>query len=788
MTETAAETYRADEILAELEQLRADSAFSNLFSGLQQFSQTTGNGRQPGEIALSDTEVDNLYRFNPFASTVVDLLPDSMTQKWVIFKSEGQESVAAIQKILDSVADKFNEALKLARKYGGSALLLGADDKQTDYKQPLNERNIRAMRWLNVLSSIDIRPASYNENPLTENYGQPETYRLTGSQVEIHHSRLLRFDGVKLSDREMKFNGGWGDSVLTRCNRELDTFTRSHQWVFGSLKNFNWRFLKMKSLASTSVQPGGKDKIQSRLYQLAMLLNALGVAAIDAENEDFLVASHNYAGVLELLKHSAQLFAGATDLPPSKLFSLFNSSGLASEDSTQERYWSSYVANRQNRDLLPRLERYTKLLLLSADGPTRGELIPFELEFPSLFQLTELEEQQLKDSKMQTAERAFKTQAATSDEIARSLAEGIPLESAIDLEARKAERSAMMQMPEGLAALSAAIPKTDELVFDWDGQPRDSRGRFAAGSKPGGGGGGSGGSRSASPESARNPSKIELNDSRFTLETDKEKIKKDLNKWNDTLDRLKAADTHTHDYTLSRLSKEKEDLNRQLKELESQSTGKPANYLELAKARIKEVYGKDETDIAKLEAYSDRMFKVNGKDIIKDKLSKIDGEILAAKQARDNATKAAEKLGIKDLDPSRLDAVISIASSVGWTAQQKGEKVLAIKDKQGNLQALATYKNTKNGIYIDLLASAPHNIIPGYPAATKGAGSSAIEAAIKLGLSQGKKGEVTLSALRDAIPFYEKIGFVKQKGSDDILPDMKLSAEKAKQFLDRSRS
>lgn len=436
---------------AELEQLRADSAFFSLFGGLRQLSQSSGSGSAIA-TPLSAVEIDREYRFNPFVSTLIDLLPDSMTQKWVLYKSGDVEpaTVADIQKQLDRVAEKFREALQTARKYGGSVLLLGADDGTTNYELPLDEHNLRAIRWLNVVSSEKIRPSKYNDDPLTENYGQPELYRFTGNSVQIHSSRLLRFDGVRLSTEEMQANGGWGDSVVTRCYEQLSTFVNSHRGVFASLKDFNQRTLKLKALAGNMAQPGGKEKVNSRLAQMAMTLSALGLMALDSENEEYAIVSRNYAGVLELLKHSAQLFAGATDLPPSKLFSLFNSSGLASEDSTQERYWSSYVANRQNRDLLPQLERYVRLLHLSEEGPTRGQLVAFELEFPSLFQLTELEEQQLKDTQSKTAERYFKTQAITSDEIARSLAEGIPLEGAIDMEARSREKAALVQMPEGI--------------------------------------------------------------------------------------------------------------------------------------------------------------------------------------------------------------------------------------------------------------------------------------------------------------------------------------------------
>lgn len=452
MTETTA-TYNIDAITAELEQLRADSAFLEMYSGLQQLKRTDTPTKN---TALSEGKIDELYRFNAFAATLIDLLPDSMTQKWAIFKSEGQptESTSAIQKQIDKASDKFNQALKLARKDGGSVLLLGADDGITDYRQPLNERNLRAIRWINVLSSRDLRPHSYSENPLSPNYGDVELYQFTGLSQLVHHSRLLRFDGVKLlSLQEMKVSGGWGDSVLNRCYKELDDFCRTHDQVFKSLKDFNQRVLKQKAVAAMSAQPKGRGDLQARAQMISQLLSSLGLVVLDADNEDYFIVARNYAGVLDLLKHAAQIFAGATDIPPSKLLSIFNSSGIASEDSTQERHWSGYVANRQNRDLLPQLERYINLLLLSTENVTKGELIPYEIEFPSLFQLTQQEEQALKDSQSATAERYVRMQAVTPDEVARALADGVPLESAIDLDARARDRAALVQMPEGFTQI-----------------------------------------------------------------------------------------------------------------------------------------------------------------------------------------------------------------------------------------------------------------------------------------------------------------------------------------------
>lgn len=434
------------------EQLRLDSAYLDLMSimALNQQNDIRINWNAGG------TAIEELYRFNPFAGKVIDLLPDAMTQKWVLYKAElPPELTAAIQRTLDKAAPVYNEALKAARKYGGSVILLGADDGITDYSKPLDEYNLRAIRWLNVLSKEEISPEQWNENPLTENYGKPELYR-TGATT-IHHSRLLRFDGTKLGNKESRLNGGWGDSVLARPYRALQDFTKSHAGVFASLKDFNQRVLKIRNLAQIQGKPGGKEQIKTRLADTAVTLSAYGMMALDAENEDYVIIARQYAGVLDILKQAAQVFAGSCDIPPSKLLSIFNSAGLASEDTTQERAWSSFVNQRQNTDLLEQLEYHIRLIHFSKESPTKGN-IPngVEITFPSVFQLSEVEQQDLKNKESERIERYLKYQVVTPEEVAQALAQGVPIESVIDLEARQNERRSLVQFPEGYATIPSA--------------------------------------------------------------------------------------------------------------------------------------------------------------------------------------------------------------------------------------------------------------------------------------------------------------------------------------------
>ncbi len=134
------------------------------------------------------------------------------------------------------------------------------------------------------------------------------------------------------------------------------------------------------------------------------------------------------------------------------------------------------------------------------------------------------------------------------------------------------------------------------------------------------------------------------------------------------------------------------------------------------------------------------------------------------------------------VDPARFSASHDISESVLKGSADRGVKQFGVYDKNGNLQAAANYSVKKNSVYIDELATAPWNIKAGGAdnRSTKGAGTQAVVEAVRLSSELGKGGRVTLEALEDAKPFYEKLGF-KSKKSDDT--QMELSPKAAKELL-----
>lgn len=429
-----------------MEDIREDS-YVNLLMGIGS-ALTSG---LPLERSLASVHLDRLYQFNPFAAKIVDLPVEGMTKVWVKYRctESAPEVVQQVQEKLDEAIETYIEALTLARLYGGSAILLGADDGEIDWSVPLNERSLTSLDFLNIADCRYISPSEYSDNIFQADYGKPKYYNI-GSKEKIHHSRILRFDGVKLSRHQMRAKGGWGESVLTRPYQQLIDFLRSHEGVFASVKDFNQRVLKLKDLVAKLAAPGGRQRVEEMVQAKARVLDALGMMALDADNEDYGIVARQYQGVLDVLKQAAQIFAGAVDFPPSKLLSLFASPGLASEDTTQERAWADYIAGRQKTDLLKQVQRHLRIIHLCRNSPTGG-VIPkgVELEFPSIFQLSQKEEMALKLDEAKRHDVYLKYQVVSPEEVAESLARNVPIESVIDLRSRVGDRSLLLNFPEG---------------------------------------------------------------------------------------------------------------------------------------------------------------------------------------------------------------------------------------------------------------------------------------------------------------------------------------------------
>jgi uncharacterized protein len=360
-------------------------------------------------------------------------------------KKEAEEGMAAVLDELDACATII-EARQWERAYGGSAILLGLDDGTKDLARPVNEKNIQSVRYLVVLRPREIWPVKWNTDPLSANYARPELYEVrresqgagVGSATfRVHASRIIRFDGVRVSRRHTTSNRGWGDSVLNRLYEPLADFQQSFKAVPNLIADFAQGVHKLKGLAELFAAEQD-DVVKKRIETIDTARSVLRSLIIDSE-DDFQRLQTPVSGLPELLDRAAKRFAAAADMPVSMLLG-DQPAGLAATGEQNTRWW--YDAQGAERELKVRkkLNRLVRYIFLSKKGPTAGvEPSRWKVHFANLWVPTQAEIADIR-SKVATADAAYVNAGVlTPEEVAISRFGGDEwsMETRIDTEMRR---------------------------------------------------------------------------------------------------------------------------------------------------------------------------------------------------------------------------------------------------------------------------------------------------------------------------------------------------------------
>lgn len=386
--------------------------WANVFSGLG-----TERDRRDGAFVLdkrfTPEQLETAYRNSDMLARIVDEPPAEMLRAGWTLGIEGDTTDAAgwLHARADEldIDSKLQETLSWARLFGGAALVLGVDDGR-DASDPVDEENVRGIEFANVLTGPELHPASWYGDPSQPKYGEVEVYQIqqrasipgkSPVRAHVHASRLVAFDGVRVTPRQRVINHGWGDSVVQRTWEVLRDFESAWGGAGHLLTDFAQGVFAIKGL-SEALAAGQENLVKGRLEALEMSRSIVRAIAIDAEGESFERKATPVTGLDVLLEKFSLRLAAAADMPVSRLMGQ-SPGGLANSDDGQTRWWYDRIAAKQNKELRPRLNYLIKLLLLSHDSPTRGiEPDAWTVSFSPLWQLSELQQAELRNKQAQT--------------------------------------------------------------------------------------------------------------------------------------------------------------------------------------------------------------------------------------------------------------------------------------------------------------------------------------------------------------------------------------------------
>lgn len=364
--------------------------------GMQQPNQHAASTYRANYTSRNRLLIEWAYRSSWIIGVAVDAIADDMTKKGVRITSEIDPKRRGI---LESkfeelqLWDALNETLKWSRLYGGAGALILIEGQAPLTPLILDKVGKGSFKGLAVLDRWMLNPQLTRRiKTLGPHLGKPEFYDIVTTAQglpawTLHHSRLIRMDGVKLPYQQKITENEWGMSVVERIFDRLTSYDSTSVGAAQLSYKAHLRTMKVEKLREL-IGLGGKA-LESLIKQMELVRQYQtneGMTLIDA-NDTFETHSYSFAGLSDLLSEFKEDIAGAVGIPLVRMFRQ-SPKGFSTGDADLANYYGD-VGTQQERDLRPHI----RLLFDVLHRSEFGEPLPddFTFEFNPLWQMSDVD-------------------------------------------------------------------------------------------------------------------------------------------------------------------------------------------------------------------------------------------------------------------------------------------------------------------------------------------------------------------------------------------------------------
>ncbi len=368
------------------------NVIARLGIGTQNLSSGSSYGYNP--ITRNRQMLDWMYRGSWLVGKAVDAPADDVTKAGI--KIKGELAPDVIQDLGASLRGKgvwnsISNVYRWARLYGGAVGVLMI--KGQDLATPLRLSTIAkdSFAGVYVLDRWQLTPS------LTElitspgpTLGQSEWYLVNAGVPmggsRIHHTRLIRLDGLELTYWERQAEMGWGMSVLERLYDRLVAFDSTTTGVAQLVYKAHLRIVKIKDLR-VAIAASGKaiEAVYKNLEMIRAMQSSEGLTVLDA-NDEFEAHAYTFAGLSDVMLQFAQQLSGALGIPMVRLFGQ-TPTGLNTNGESDLRTYYDEINQYQEANLRGPVTKILHVEYWSCyqKAPPKD----FDFEFEPLWQLTD---------------------------------------------------------------------------------------------------------------------------------------------------------------------------------------------------------------------------------------------------------------------------------------------------------------------------------------------------------------------------------------------------------------
>lgn len=351
-----------------------------------------GYGFNP--ISRNRLQVEYAYRGSWIVGAAVDCIAEDMTRSGVeIQSSDKPDRIEKLHREARRIQvwHGLSDAIKWARLYGGSLALLWIDGQKPD--QPLRLDTVSKGQFKGIFPIDRWALIPSLQDLISEpgpKFGQPRFYTVVPDMMgmpsmKLHHSRVIRLDGVRLPYWQRITENLWGQSVIERLWDRLIAFDSATSGSAQMIFRAYLRTYKIEGLRD-AISAGG-DSMKGIAAQIDMIrqyqMNE-GLTLMDSKDE-FDTHQYAFSGLSEMIQEFAQQVSGALQIPMVRLLGQ-SPAGFSDGDSDLRSYYDG-IAREQESQLREGVELIYTLLYISLFGSAPPD--SFTIEFRPLWQMDE---------------------------------------------------------------------------------------------------------------------------------------------------------------------------------------------------------------------------------------------------------------------------------------------------------------------------------------------------------------------------------------------------------------
>ncbi len=384
-------------------QLRANDSLRSMVAGLGDPFRDKMATAAYGIQYIDDYQLAAIYKSNWLGRKIVDIPAMDAIRKGRDWQAE-QKQIEAIEAEQNRLGfwHKLLEAKVKARLWGGAALFIGTGEQ--DLMQALNVEGMKkgGIKYLTVLSRRDVTSGQIEQDVLSEFFGKPAWYEVTGnaSMVRIHPSRLAIFIGAPHGDQILAQgpNQGWGDSIIESVYSAMKNADATAANIASLVFEANVDVFRIPEFMASLSDPAYAQKLIER-FMLAATAKGVNRALILDKDEEYERKTISFATLPEVMQSFLQMAAGAADIPVTRLLGQSPAGMSATGESDMNNYYDR-VSSIQTLEMTPAIYRLDECLIRSALGNRPPEI---SYEWSPLKQMTEKEQAEIGKMNAETA-------------------------------------------------------------------------------------------------------------------------------------------------------------------------------------------------------------------------------------------------------------------------------------------------------------------------------------------------------------------------------------------------